>query len=275
MSPAIGMPAPAVPPLLDQAYYLGRLYAATPDLVKLEPLNEEDYNTQFWTLTKWTEGIGEGLETTRLQAGKHGQGVNSSFLENEDGERVSVTRQDEILDEARTTWRTMEKFHINLTPNGGLDAPTREYFRRRMAVNCHELRLCANHWKADKVWGQNFSSWRQPTRKPRGQKLQDDNDGLPQPKRRQRKLYEFLCMFERILKYSPVATVPPLKSTCLPPFHPLVPHQLPFKLQESKSPGLQMTRPLTTTVNQERPPSLPNRQTTTTPYPPQPHLPMD
>ena len=263
-------------PVLDQAFYLDRLYKATPEVVPLDPLNQDDYRTQFWVRARWQEDRDKGIERGAFNSGKQGQGVNSSFLEDENGERVSLTRQNEIHEEVHTTWRTMHQFKIELKPLGSMGAPAREYFRKRMEVVCPELQLCANHWKSDKLWSENFSSWTKPARRgPAGRQPQDIDDEPPQRQRRQRKLYEFLCTFKPILKYPRIATAPPLKLTCLPPFHTLVPQQLPFRLQKPKPPRPQTTPPPTITMNQGQPTSPPSRQTTIPPQPPQPHLPTD
>ncbi|KAF9642966.1 hypothetical protein BDM02DRAFT_3132734 [Thelephora ganbajun] len=47
-----------------------------------------------------------------------------------------------------------------------LDTPatTLDYFHARMELMFPELRLCTDHWKTDRIWIENFSSWTQSRR---------------------------------------------------------------------------------------------------------------
>lgn len=188
------MPALATPttgPDQDQAYWLDRLYKATPEVVQSPPLNREDYNTHFWERSVWKMKTARAPENPgEYTSGVPGLGVNSSFLEDKDGIRPQLPRQKEILEEVHTTWRTMKEFNIELKPKGSMTAPARQYFCSRMELKCPELRLCSNHWKAEQLWKENFSSW-SPVKTRKGAQLQNNGDQPPQPRGGRRKLYVF------------------------------------------------------------------------------------
>ena len=149
-----------VSPMRTHKTNLERLYEATPEVVMPVPLKKDDYpNVKFWELDQWSKWVNQQMEMGNFKNGMQGQGMNSSFMEDTEGYRVSVTWQKQILEEVHTSWRTMQAFEIELKPLRSMPAPPRDYFRARLAVKCPELRLCANHWKVDRVWRKNFSSW--------------------------------------------------------------------------------------------------------------------
>src|SRR5882757_3986719 len=57
---------------------------------------------------------------------------------------------------------TMKSFGIDLFAYGEMPTTSLNYFRAMMESRSPELRLCEDHWKANMVWKENFSSWGQP-----------------------------------------------------------------------------------------------------------------
>ena len=155
---AVGMAAPVV--VTPQKSNLERLYDATPYVVMPSPLSKDTYpNSRFWEKSVWEAWSKGEKEKGTFRSRARGEGMNSSWMEDASGNRVSLIRQQEILGEARRTWVTMRDFKVNFTVFRHTGAPTLDYFRARMEVLCFELQLCAGHWKADKLWRENFSSW--------------------------------------------------------------------------------------------------------------------
>ena len=86
------------------------------------------------------------------------QGANSSWMEDRFGNRVNSERQKKILKEMRATWQNMEGFNIAVKPIRCMPVTSLNYFRARTEAICLELQLCADHWKADQLWKENFSA---------------------------------------------------------------------------------------------------------------------
>ena len=136
----------------------------------------------------WAEWAEEQKEKGLFKARVQGEGMNSSWLEDENGNRVDRHRQQLVLGEARRTWFTMREFEIKLAPHGNMSIPTLDYFCAKMELSFLELKLCANHWKADKMWRENFSSWdsKYSSKEPQGtirssKEPQEDGDDVLQP----------------------------------------------------------------------------------------------
>lgn len=126
------------------------------------PLKKEMYpkpEELFWEEEDWEKWMKKGKEKGVFKRGKQGEGVNSSWMLNQDRTRVSRDRQQQIIGEARHIWVTMRSFKIDFTVFRGTDLPTLDYFRARVETAFPELQLCANHWKADRLWMENYSSW--------------------------------------------------------------------------------------------------------------------
>lgn len=165
----MGMATPVMTTMGPEKSNLERLYEATPYVVMPEPLSESEYRgIKFWEEVEWEKWCKEGKEKGIFKIGVPGEGINSSWMEDKNGNRIDCARQGKLLREARRTWITMRGFEVNITVYMNTPAPTLDYFRARMEGMFFELRLCADHWKADRVWKENFSSWEQPrsTNKP-------------------------------------------------------------------------------------------------------------
>ena len=151
------------------------------------PLDRNMYpDVANWEKKQWDKWVKEQKERGLLQIGVPGKGVNSSWMVSVNGIRVDLDRQQEVLAEARRTWVTMVAFEVDLQVHRYTPIPTLDFFRARMESMFEELRLCAGHWKTDRVWTENFSSWYSPSTpeaKPQNdgdEQPQDDGDDQPQ-----------------------------------------------------------------------------------------------
>jgi len=166
---AMGIPSPVVASMGPLEYNLERLYKATPDVTMPRPLNQNGFpDSTFWTEKSWEAWVEKEREIGTFNSNKQGEGINSSWMVDADGDRVDVDQQQKILGEARRTWNTMSAFQIPLTTYRLAPVPTLDYFRARMESKFWELQLCTDHWKVDRVWKENFSSWNKPA-EPKGQ----------------------------------------------------------------------------------------------------------
>jgi len=168
---------------------LDRLYLAE-GIVMPPPLNRAEWLlVKFWEKWEWEKWAKEEKEKGNFQSGVQGAGVNSSWMEDENGNRVSLARQREIMDEVRRTWITLRSIETDLKVYGNTNGFILNFFRAKLESTFQEFRLCANHWKADRVWIENFSSWKnQPeTRLAR----QSNGNQTPQPQTQSAKVSGF------------------------------------------------------------------------------------
>jgi len=159
--PAAGVSTPVAMPAGSQKSNLERLREATPHVVMPTPLSRDAHpGPKFWNSEReWIAWREAEKEKGSFRLGVQGGGINSSWMEDENGNRVNLNRQQKILAEARRTWITMAAWQIPTAVYGGVDSLTLDYFRAKMELEFPELRLCADHWKTDQLWRENFSSW--------------------------------------------------------------------------------------------------------------------
>lgn len=157
-SPARVSPAPMIIPAIQQKSNLELLYEASPEAKMPNALNRNDSPLcRFWEEPVWAAWVVEEKERGSLKLGVRGQGANSSWMEDRNGQRLGSDRQKKIFKEMRATWRDMQDFNIPLKVLTGMPATSLNYFRARMESVCPELQLCADHWKVDQLWMENFS----------------------------------------------------------------------------------------------------------------------
>ena len=145
------------------------------------PLEKSDHpNCKFWDRQAWEEWKVIRRETVTGGNRARGQGINSSFIEGTDGTRVDLLRQQQILREARETLCLMQDFNISLKSHTKMTTLHLDYFRARLESKFYELRLCQDHWKADKIWQENYSSW-QNSRQERQQRQKEPQQLAPGP----------------------------------------------------------------------------------------------
>jgi len=152
--------SPVIVPVMPQKSNLELLYDASPGVVMPIPLERDDYpDPKFWLESMWLEWSQREAERGTFTPGVEGAGVNSSWMEDTSGNRVNLEKQRCILNAARKTWGATRHGRVTLGIYSHTPAGTLDYFRARMEMMFLELRLCADHWKTDKLWTENFSSW--------------------------------------------------------------------------------------------------------------------
>ena len=80
-------------------------------------------------------------------------------MEDTSGNHINLGKQRHILNAAHKTWGAVRGGRVTLGIYSNTPADTLDYFRARMEMMFLELQLCADHWKTDKLWTENFSSW--------------------------------------------------------------------------------------------------------------------
>ena len=114
---------------------LDQLYEATPLVMMPPPLSRETCPApRFWELSEWEAWSKEEKERGSFKSRVQGKGINSSWMEDEKGNRVSLHQQQQILGEARHTWVTMRSFGVELAVYSSTPVPTLDYFRAKMEV---------------------------------------------------------------------------------------------------------------------------------------------
>jgi hypothetical protein len=103
--------------------------------------------------------VKESKGVTKTEDSEKVRSIQSGFLEDDSGDRVSWNQQDVILTAARKIWNHFE--HISITPVNWTtaDLTLLVHFRAEMEKVFFELRLCSHHWKADRIWINNYPSW--------------------------------------------------------------------------------------------------------------------
>ena len=159
-STVVGMPTSVTVPTSPPRSGLEELYAVSHGLTMPTPLSKDTYPlVVFWVKAAWDLWKVSRKEHKTPGHPKNGQGINSSWMEDENGKCVEFTRQQEILRAARQTWVTMRAYGIHLDVFLVTPRPTVDYFCAKLESMFLELRLCADHWKVGQLWMENFSSW--------------------------------------------------------------------------------------------------------------------
>ena len=139
-----------------------------PGLIQLPPLNKEDHpGTKFWEASAWEEWVKSQKEKGGFSSHVPGQGTNSSWMEDESGNPIPERRRQAIHREARQMWADMRHYKIEPMPFGAMPSSVVEFFCVKIAFKFSEFRLCADDWKADRLWMENFLSAGQPDRRAR------------------------------------------------------------------------------------------------------------
>lgn len=158
---------------LQQLYLAGGITAPA-------PLNEEDHNCRFWDKNKWKTWADAAKEQGLFRSRVRGAGKNSSWMEDENGNRVGLNTQKAILQEVHAAWVDMNEAEIKLTNYRDMPGIVMDYFHARLESKFPKLRLCEDHWKADQAWQENFSSSKFRVKgkgKPKTQKTAPENTG--------------------------------------------------------------------------------------------------
>ena len=154
--PPFPVAPPAVPPSFAAVEYL---------MNKLPPLtlfNRGDFeDIEFWERGEWESWVVKEKEKgVAFKSGVKGEGKNSSWMENTDGTRVNIAQQGQIIARARHTWLMLKNCHVPLGSFQDTDKQVTSYFRHKVETEFDKLCFCSNHWKANRLWMENFSSLR-------------------------------------------------------------------------------------------------------------------
>lgn len=83
-----------------------------------------------------------------------------AFLEDENGELISLAERDSLYAEVRAWWN--ENIDASRVPQNwsSAGATLRDRFRDDIENKFFFLRLCSSHWKVDAIWKKNYHSWK-------------------------------------------------------------------------------------------------------------------
>ena len=116
------------------------LWRATPDHIRLPPLNKTDHpGAKFWEASAWEEWVDAGKEKGIFKSRVAGQGINSSWMEDSNGDPIPERRRKAIRKEARQTWADIRHHGIALVPFGAMPSSVMEFFRAKMAFKFPEF----------------------------------------------------------------------------------------------------------------------------------------
>lgn len=146
--------------------------------VPLKPLKKADYpNVKFWDRqrhgkTEYTairvaasddddgDLPSDSERDDKIVFNKREKNKIFSFLENDDGEPITLAEKDALYSEVRGWWN--ENIDTARVPQNWSSAGTtlRDRFRNDIEEKFPFLRLCSGHWKVDAIWKKNYHSWK-------------------------------------------------------------------------------------------------------------------
>jgi len=85
--------------------------------------------------------------------------ITSCYMEDENGEQQPKTTKDAARATARGFWIKLLKDGMAPTTFGGLDVNLKHEYINLMESNYPWLRLCENHWKAERIGHNHYSPW--------------------------------------------------------------------------------------------------------------------
>jgi hypothetical protein len=134
----------------------------------LPQLDRADYpNVKFWNKDSWKVRLKESKGVTKTEDSEKTPSIQSGFLEDGNGHRVSKNQQDAILTAARKIWNHFERVSIAPANWTSADSTLLVHFCSEMEKQFFELQLCSHHWKAERIWINNYPSWHALTVKAR------------------------------------------------------------------------------------------------------------
>ena len=122
------------------------------------PLQRKDFpRVKHWTPDIWSTLRHPKGDTTPERV--KGVPTICQFWEDESGEIIPSARRGAVTRSLRSFWQQKhnEGVRVDTLTNIGWDLLTD--FRNTMESEFPWLRLCADHWKADQLWINHFSSW--------------------------------------------------------------------------------------------------------------------
>ena len=143
-----------------------------------KPLKREDYpNVKYWdrqprsktqyaaikvaaTSDSGDDSSSEPDNDKNADLQTKGKDKIFAFLENEEGELISLSEKEALYSEVRGWWN--ENIDAARVPQNwsSAGATLRNQFRNDIEEKFFFLRLCSAHWKCEAIWKKNYHSWK-------------------------------------------------------------------------------------------------------------------
>lgn len=125
------------------------------------PLDQRSHRrVKFWHIDFFIDWLKDARTITKIEdTGEKERALQSAYIEDINGNRVSESHQTSIFAHARSLWVTLL--------NAGVAPPTFSLtgsdimaeFVYEMERKYSELQLCHDSWKAKYIWKKNYPSW--------------------------------------------------------------------------------------------------------------------
>ncbi|KAJ6492470.1 hypothetical protein C8R47DRAFT_430563 [Mycena vitilis] len=153
--------------------------ASSPPLPQIRVLNETDYPlAKYWQKSRWTDAMSKDRGRSTA-SGRSPPSKNSLlFITTEDGDTPSKDRMSEARRCAASFYFELKSQNLQPTTWREATMSTKTRFRALLESEIPELRLCSEHWKADKLATITYSSWcgSHNSTKIKKELVSDDND---------------------------------------------------------------------------------------------------
>jgi hypothetical protein len=156
----------------------------------LKPLKRKDYpNVKYWdreprgrapyaaikvaaTSDNGDDSSSETDDAENVGSRTKGKSKIFAFLENEDGELISLSEKEALYSEVRGWWN--ENIDPARVPQNwsSAGATLRDQFRNDIEEKFFFLQLCSAHWKVEAIWKKNYHSWKSTLRS----RLKEESD---------------------------------------------------------------------------------------------------
>ena len=127
----------------------GPEYADIPDFP-----HEDDYKH----LKHWGSKLYNAIRHGKQAKGDDGPAL-CLFWELPDGGLVPPDRRKAVTNDLRAWWKQKHDDKVQLKPIMEIGWKLRDEYRSYIEAKHPWLRLCADHWKADMLWKNHFSTW--------------------------------------------------------------------------------------------------------------------
>ena len=113
-------------------------------------------------MNNWTqEGYNKRRHSSRGDTPDKGDGpVSCQYMEDQFGNVLPLSKRSAVGKEAKGWWQDQVDSDKTLRTLRVTGTGLRDQFRTHMENKFPWLRLCEDHWKADRVWSDYFSKWK-------------------------------------------------------------------------------------------------------------------
>ncbi|KAJ6488572.1 hypothetical protein C8R47DRAFT_1125995 [Mycena vitilis] len=134
--------------------------ASSPSFPQIRVLDETDYPlAKYWQKSRWTDAMSKDRGRSTA-SGRSPPSKNSLlFITTEDGDPPSKDRMSEARRCAASFYFELKSQDLQPTTWREATMSTKTRFRALLESEIPELRLCSEHWKADKLATITYSSW--------------------------------------------------------------------------------------------------------------------